>query len=147
MKKLFLTGVVTLLLTTSAVQAAEPTYETCRDTTTTEAAHDRCMRGLSKSEQCREYLQDGEAAETPEQKAGYDHCMQEANKPKPAAFKPGLRIWQCNDIRVTERINQPGIVNYDLGGTIWGGSQFTLDLNRSVLYFNGKPCQKLFANW
>ena len=45
-----------------------------------------------------------------------------------------------NDIRVTETVNQPGIVNYDLGGTIWGGSQFALDIERGILYFNGRPC-------
>jgi hypothetical protein len=38
--------------------------------------------------------------------------------PKLAAFRPWQRIWQCNDIRVTETVNQPGVVNYDLGGTI-----------------------------
>ena len=63
--------------------------------------------------------------------------------PAPAAFKPWQRIWQCNDIRVTETVMQPGIVNYDLGGTIWGGSQFTLNITRGDLYFNGRPCWPL----
>jgi hypothetical protein len=48
-----------------------------------------------------------------------------------------------NDIRVTETVNQPGIVNYDLGGTIWGGSQFALDIERGILYFNGRLCLPL----
>jgi hypothetical protein len=63
--------------------------------------------------------------------------------PAGARFKPWQRIWQCNDIRVTETVNQPGIVNYDLGGTIWGGSQFTLNLTQDTLYFNGRQCQPL----
>ena len=59
-----------------------------------------------------------------------------------ARFQPWQRIWQCNDIRVTETVNQPGTVNYDLGGTIWGGSQFTLNFERGDLYFNGRPCYR-----
>ena len=53
---------------------------------------------------------------------------------------PPPRIWQCNDIRVTETVLQPGIVHYDLGGTIWGGSQFTLNINNGDMFFNGRPC-------
>src|SRR5262245_50333754 len=138
-------------------------------------------------------LQDGEAAETPQQKTDYDRCMvvqprinlcdkdfragklqpgdeigacyaKATNntceggdldgsrmqvctdwigshpKPKPVAFKPWQRIWQCNDIRVTETGIRPGVINYDLAGTIWGGSQFTYDLNREKIYFNGRAC-------
>jgi len=58
-------------------------------------------------------------------------------------FRPWQRIWQCNDIRVTETVNQPGTVNYDLGGTIWGGSNFTLNFQRGDLFFNGRPCLQL----
>jgi hypothetical protein len=65
------------------------------------------------------------------------------NGPAPAAFKSWQRIWQCNDIRVTETVTQPGIVSYDLGGTIWGGSQFTLNIARGNLYFNGRSCWPL----
>jgi hypothetical protein len=54
-------------------------------------------------------------------------------------------MWQCNDIRVTETVNQPGIVHYDLGGTIWGGSQFVLNLTNGALFFNGRPCLPLPA--
>jgi hypothetical protein len=69
--------------------------------------------------------------------------------PKRAAFKPTQRIWQCNDIRVTETVTRPWtlgggtIVNYDLGGTIWGGSQFTFAIERGDLWFNGRPCAPL----
>jgi hypothetical protein len=61
----------------------------------------------------------------------------------PARFKGWQRIWQCNDIRVTETVNEPGVIHYDLGGTIWGGSQFVLDINRNALYFNGRQCLPL----
>jgi hypothetical protein len=94
----------------------------------------------------RKHLQDGEVAETPEQQAGYDACIKRTRSAWTAnasAFKPWQRVWQCNDIRVTETVNQPGIVNYDLGGTIWGGSQFALDIQRGNLYFNGRPCLPL----
>ena len=66
-----------------------------------------------------------------------------AAPPVRARFQPLQRIWQCNDIRVTETVNQPGIVNYDLGGTIWGGSQFTLNIQQGYLYFNGRLCAPL----
>jgi hypothetical protein len=66
-----------------------------------------------------------------------------ADPPVRAAFRPLQRIWQCNDIRVTETLLQPGVVNYDLGGTIWGGSQFTLNIQQGYLYFNGRPCAPL----
>jgi hypothetical protein len=59
---------------------------------------------------------------------------------KPVPFKGWQRAWQCNDIRVTETVTQRGIVNYDLGGTIWGGSQFALDIQRGTMWFNGRPC-------
>jgi len=64
-------------------------------------------------------------------------------------FKPWQRAWQCNDVRVTETVNQPGIVNYDIGGMIWGGSQFTLNLENGALYFNGRLCAPLLvgASW
>ena len=64
-------------------------------------------------------------------------------------FKPWQRAWQSNDIRVTEIVNQPGIVSYDIGGMIWGGSQFTLNIERGDLYFNGRLCVPLLvgASW
>jgi hypothetical protein len=69
--------------------------------------------------------------------------------PKRARFQPWQRIWQCNDIRVTVTAAQPGAINYDLGGTIWGGSQFTFSFAflgghaGEWLHFNGRPCAPL----
>ena len=65
--------------------------------------------------------------------------------PRSTTFKPWQRAWQCNDVRVTETVNQPGIVNYDLGGTILFGSQFTLNLENGALYFNGRLCAPLLV--
>jgi hypothetical protein len=83
-------------------------------------------------------------------KAAEKYCLTHGGAAPPddpprvrARFVPPLpRVWQCNDIRVTETVLQPGIVNYDLGGTIWGGSQFTLNINQGNLYFNGRPCYR-----
>jgi hypothetical protein len=61
---------------------------------------------------------------------------------KAVRFQPSQRVWQCNDIRVTETVMQPGVVTYDLGGTIWGGSQFTLNIQQGALFFNGRPCYR-----
>jgi len=89
-----------------------------------------------------------DCAEAPT-KAAEQYCLTHngaappARPARPIAFKPWQRIWQCNDIRVTETVNQPGVANYDLGGTIWGGSNFTLNFNRGELYFNGRPCLQL----
>jgi len=88
-----------------------------------------------------------DCAEAPT-KAAEQYCLThggEAPPAKPArlSFKPWQRIWQCSDIRVTETVNQPGVVNYDLGGTIWGGSNFTLNFQRGDLFFNGRPCLQL----
>jgi hypothetical protein len=69
--------------------------------------------------------------------------------PVRARFQPWQRIWQCNDIRVTVTAAQPGAINYDLGGTIWGGSQFTFSFAflgghaGEWLHFNGRPCAPL----
>lgn len=57
---------------------------------------------------------------------------------KPTPFRPWQQVWQCNDIRVTVTSLKPFEVNYDIGGTIWGGSQFTMIAGD--LYFNGRPC-------
>jgi hypothetical protein len=56
---------------------------------------------------------------------------------KGSRFRPWQRAWQCNDIRVTVTSLKPFEVNYDIGGTIWGGSQFTMIAGD--LYFNGRP--------
>ena len=109
MKKLVLASAAVLFLATGTAHAG------------TGPGDDRqCPAGDVACQCAEQTLQDGEAAETPQQKADYDRCMQRASKP--VAFKPWQRIWQCNDIRVTETSIRPGVINYDLAGTIWGGS-------------------------
>jgi hypothetical protein len=61
--------------------------------------------------------------------------------PPPPRFRPWRLVWQCNDIRVTVTARDPFSVEYDLGGTIWGGSRFTVI--RGELFFNGRPCLPL----
>ena len=56
-------------------------------------------------------------------------------------FRPWQAIWQCNDIRVTVTSRQPEEIEYDLGGSIWGGSRFTIV--RRFIYSNGRPRQPL----
>jgi hypothetical protein len=53
-------------------------------------------------------------------------------------FQPWQRVWQCNDIGVTITARDPFSIEYDLGGSIWGGSRFTIF--KGTLYFNGRPC-------
>lgn len=60
---------------------------------------------------------------------------------EPQRFRPWQQVWQCNDIRVTVTARDPLSIEYDLGGTIWGGSRFTLF--RGELFFNGRPCWPL----
>jgi len=60
---------------------------------------------------------------------------------KPAHFQPWQEVWQCNDIRVTVTGREPYVIEYDLGGTIWGGSRFTMV--KGQLYFNSRPCLRL----
>jgi hypothetical protein len=80
-------------------------------------------------------------AEYAQQAADWTRCMKEYTG-KPATFHPWQEIWQCNDIRVTVTMRDPNVIEYDLGGTIWGGSQFAKPLN-GPLYFNGRPCLPL----
>jgi len=40
----------------------------------------------------------------------------------PSASATWQAIWQCNDIHVTVTSRQPEEFEYDLGGSIWGGS-------------------------
>jgi len=56
-------------------------------------------------------------------------------------FWPWQAIWQCNDIRVTITSRSSEEVEYDLGGSVWGGSRFTVV--RGNLFFNGRPCASL----
>jgi hypothetical protein len=59
----------------------------------------------------------------------------------PSASATWQAIWQCNDIHVTVTSRQPEEIEYDLGGSIWGGSRFTVV--RGNLYFNSRPCYQL----
>ena len=61
--------------------------------------------------------------------------------PSPPRFRPWQLVWQCNDIRVSVTGRDPFSVEYDLGGTIWGGSRFTVI--KDDLFFNGRPCLPL----
>jgi hypothetical protein len=61
--------------------------------------------------------------------------------PPPPRFQPWQQVWQCNDIRVTVTGRDPFSVEYDLVGTIWGGSRFTVV--KGELFFNGRPCLPL----
>jgi hypothetical protein len=72
-------------------------------------------------------------------------CAKEQPPPAPTRvrFQPWQAIWQCNDIKIVEFSNQQGLIEYDLSGTVWGGSHFARDLNRDMLFFNGRPCWKI----
>ena len=72
--------------------------------------------------------------------AGIVHAADE-NDPPPPRFRPWQQVWQCNDIRVTVTARDPFSIEYDLGGTIWGGSHFTVI--KGALYFNERPCLPL----
>ena len=61
--------------------------------------------------------------------------------PPPPRFRPWQQVWQCNDIRVTITGRDPFSVEYDLGGTIWGGAHFTVV--KGQLFFNERPCLPL----
>jgi hypothetical protein len=54
------------------------------------------------------------------------YAADESDPPPPPRFRPWQQVWQCNDIRVTITARDPFSVEYDLGGTIWGGSRFTI---------------------
>jgi hypothetical protein len=111
--------------------------------------HDRCVKVTSHCQRTCKY---DEPFENEQARACYYTCtrdwdVSEQAKPKPAAFRPWRMIWQCNDIRITMSGPRPNVIVYDLGGTIWGGSQFTQapdgPYGLPVLYFNGRPCQLL----
>jgi hypothetical protein len=68
------------------------------------------------------------------------YAADESDPPLPR-FRPWQQAWQCNDIRVTVTARDPFSVEYDLGGTIWGGSRF--NIVKGALYFNGRPCLPL----
>jgi hypothetical protein len=56
-------------------------------------------------------------------------------------FRPWQQVWQCNEIRVTVTARDPFSIEYDLGGTIWGGGHFTVI--KGALHFNERPCLPL----
>jgi hypothetical protein len=68
------------------------------------------------------------------------YAADESDPPLPR-FRPWQQVWQCNDIRVTITARDPFSVEYDLGGTIWGGGHFTVI--KGALYFNERPCLPL----
>src|SRR5262245_26976150 len=68
------------------------------------------------------------------------YAADESDPPLPR-FRPWQQVWQCNDIRVTVTARDPFSIEYDLGGTIWGGSRFTVV--KGELFFNGRPCLSL----
>ena len=128
MKKLFLTSIAALLLATGAAQAADSRA----DTPTEQECSNKYAPGVHNDEE--------------RARAEYHHCLEDAKsiEPiKPVAFRPWQQVWQCNDIRIVEFSNRQGLIEYDLSGTIWGGSQFARDLNRDMLFFNGRPCLKV----
>jgi hypothetical protein len=67
----------------------------------------------------------------------------EGPPPRPARFRfqPRQYIWQCNDIRVTWTNPAPDVFNYDIGGTIIGGINFTA--KPDGLYLRGIRCVPL----
>jgi hypothetical protein len=85
-------------------------------------------------------IHDARAQETDActQEGTREYCEEKAPKPARYQFRPWQAIWQCNDISVTVTSRQPEEIEYDLGGSIWGGSRF--NVVRGALYFNGRPC-------
>jgi hypothetical protein len=71
------------------------------------------------------------------------YAADESDPPPPPRFQPWQQVWQCNDIRVTITGRDPFSVEYDLGGTIWGGAHFTVI--KGALYFNERPCLSLIG--
>jgi hypothetical protein len=77
-------------------------------------------------------------------------CGQKRPKPKPPAFRPWSLVWQCSDLRITVGEQRRGVTTFDVGGTIFGGAQFTTTQQMAgyvplppALFFNGRPCQLL----
>src|SRR5262245_50120132 len=70
-----------------------------------------------------------------------DRECREGRGPRPVRFRPTQQAWQCNDLRVTVTQTAPFTWNYDIGGTIWGGINFTSD--GPNLYLRGIPCVPL----
>ena len=62
------------------------------------------------------------------------YAADESDPPLPASG-PGSRSGSAMTFR------DPFSIEYDLGGTIWGGSRFTVI--KGELYFNARPCLPL----
>jgi hypothetical protein len=140
-------ALVTIICLPHSALAAETDEQTCsvfkEGELENKAEYKRCLARLASGDEAyRDFLicvgREGHKA-TEQGECGPAPPL----KPQPAAFRPWQRAWQCNDIRVTETVVRQGIVSYDLGGTIWGGSQFALDIRRGTLWFNGKACMFL----
>ena len=138
MKKLLLAS--TLAIASFPGYAAEP-----KPSDTHAAGTEWCLKHNEAPRQeclCLDNLQDGEAAETEQQKVAYDQCMKSIKpEPRRVRFQPRQMIWQCNDLRVTWTETAPGVFNYDIGGTIWGGINFTY--TPRGLFLRGVPCVPL----
>jgi hypothetical protein len=66
--------------------------------------------------------------------------IDDAPPPARVRFQPWQEAWQCNDLRVTVTSPAPGIINYDIAGTIWGGINFTFNGPQHQLYKGAWPC-------
>jgi hypothetical protein len=60
---------------------------------------------------------------------------------RPPPFRPWQEVWQCRDLRVTVIGREPYGIEYDIGGTLFGGGQFAVA--RGQLFFNATPCVQL----
>ena len=109
---------------------------------------------------CREYLQDREIAETPEQQAAYDKCMKERTVKglalKGLARRPPVTTWQCGAVilqyetisgpgwyRTTYRVINPDAISYDrsYGPPRYFVEWTGVDGRGEMLTLNGWPCQ------
>ena len=61
-------------------------------------------------------------------------AIADESDPPPPRFQSWQEAWQCNDIRETVTAPELAVLEYDIGGTIWGGSRFTRV--RGALLFN-----------
>jgi hypothetical protein len=149
-KKLLLASALMLAVFPGCADAETADEQTCgifymKDRPEDKADYKRCVARLAGGdEDYRNYLacareDGGKLDDDGKPQCGFEPPV----KPKPVAFRPWRQVWQCNDIRIVEFSNRQGLIEYDLGGTIWGGSQFARDLNRDMLFFNGRPCLKV----
>jgi len=113
----------------------------------TEAACDEAP----KSKDCLEWRKKCPAGCTTHAEDAHDEVCDikpEECKPSPVipSWRPWRQVWQCNDIRLTVASRTQGLIEYDIGGTIWVGSRFAVDFRRNpdgTYWFNGRPCARL----